>query len=384
MKRLVLYFTLLLFVSLNTNSQNPSADTDLRSRITSLMKDAESIGLTLAVVKNNEIVYYDSFGYNPDYNDPGRRKPIDKAGLFRIASVSKTFVATAIFQLVEKGLIDLDRDINDYLDYSIRNPQFPDIPITVRMLLGHRSSITDAKYGTYRNKLDVFFSPNNVDYKAMFLGNKPGTKYNYSNYGYNILGAVIEKASGTRFDDYIDDNIIKPLGLTASYNVSKLDSTKFVWAMNYNESKKAFSKSVNMYNPFTAEMKNYELGKSTAYFSPAGGIKISVLDLAKYMMMHMNYGTYKNVRILSRKSEEMMQIPSTRGSYTALGFYHSRSSGIEGVDLIGHSGGAFGVYSEMFFNLEKKFGFVIICNGCNSGHALGTQVMKELYNVFIK
>lgn len=384
MKRIFFLSTLFLFVTISANSQSVGVDTDLRSKIASLMKDAESIGLTLAVVKNNEIVYYDSYGYNPDYNNPNKRKPIDKTDLFRIASVSKTFVATAIFQLVEKGLIDLDRDINDYLGYSIRNPQFPDIPITVRMLLGHRSSITDAKYGTYRNRLDVFYSSNNEDYKAMFIGNKPGSKYNYTNYGYNILGAVVEKVSGTKFDDYIDENIIKPLGLVGSYNVLKLDSSKFVWAMNYNENRKTFTKSSDMYNPYTIEMKNYELGKSTALFAPAGGVKISVLDLAKYMMMHMNYGTLGNVQILSRRSEEMMQNPSTKGSYTALGFYHSRSSGIEGVDLIGHNGTAYGVYSEMFFNPEKKFGFVIICNGCNSGHALGTQVMRELYNVFIK
>lgn len=388
MKRILLLSTLFLFVTLCANSQNAVADstvtdTDLHSRITSLMKKAESIGLSVAVVKNNEIVYYNSFGYNPDYNNPDARKPIGRNDLFRIASVSKTFVTTAIFQLIEKGKIKLDGDVNDYLKYKIRNPKYPDTPITVRMLLRHRSSITDAKYSTYRDKLDVFFSPDNEDYKAMFIDSKPGTKYEYTNYGYNLLGAIIENVSGKKFDEYIDENILKPLGINGSYNVSKLDRKKFVWAMNYSESRKAFTKSAPMFNPFTEEMKNYQLGKSTALFAPAAGMKISVPDLAKYMMMHMNYGTYNGVQILSKETEQLMQTRASANTVFGIGFYHSRF-GIKDLDLVGHNGSSYGVHSEMFFDPEKKVGFVVVCNGCNSGHKLNEEVIRVLYNAFIK
>ncbi|MBQ8484725.1 MAG: beta-lactamase family protein [Bacteroidaceae bacterium] len=388
MKRILLFFTLFLFVVLSANSQNSvadstSTDTDLHSRITSLMKDAESIGLSVAVVKNNQVVYYNSFGYNPDYNDPEKRKPIEKTDIFRIASVSKTFVATAILQLREKGKIDLDADINKYLKFRVRNPKFPDTPITVRMLIRHRSSITDAKYSTYSNKLDVFFSPDSEDYKAVFLDDRPGTKYEYSNYGYNLLGAIVENVSGKKFDEYIDENIMKPLGINGSYNVSKLDSTKFVRAMSYNERRKTFIKNPTMYNPYTEEMKNYQLGKSTGLFSPAGGVKMSVLDLTKYMMMHMNYGTYNGVQILTKESELLMQTQPNKNTKFGVGFYHS-AFGMQGVDFVGHNGTAYGVHSEMFFNPEKKFGFVVICNGCNSGHKLNEEVIRVLYNAFIK
>lgn len=355
---------------------------NLENEISAIMKANEAIGVSVAVVKDNTICYHKSFGYNPDYNNLNRRRPITNNDIFRIASISKTFVATAIMQLVEKGKINLDDDINKYLDYKIRNPYYPQVPITVRMLLRHRSSITDYQYGQYRNSLLMLKQGGVQDTKSFFLNNKPGVKYKYSNYGYSLLGAIIESVSKMRFDTYIDKNILLPLGINGSYNVSKIDSTRFVWAYQYDKKKKKYTKSPQMYKPFTKEMKEYVLGESTALFSPAGGMKLSVPDLAKYMIMHMNYGTYDGVEILTKESEQELWRVGPHTKY-GMGFMHS-SLDIKGADMIGHQGGAYGIHSMMFFNPKGKYGFIVICNGCNSGQALNKQIIKKLYNYYVQ
>ena len=172
----------------------------VEDRILGYMRDFNCVGLSVVVVKDNTIVYDNTFGYNPNYEDPTERKPIRKGDIYWIASVSKTFVATAIMQLIEKKKLSLDDDVNNYLSFKVRNPQYPNTPITIRMLLSHRSSLNDHQYEYSFNRINPQTNP---DYRSLYNNYKPGTDYFYCNLGYNILGAVIENASGLRFDDYI-------------------------------------------------------------------------------------------------------------------------------------------------------------------------------------
>lgn len=353
---------------------------DLRREIQASMDKNGAVGVSVAVVRGDSLCFVESFGVNPDYIHPEAADTIASDGIFRIASVSKTFVATAIMQLVENGLIDLDGDINNYLGYEVRNPRFSDSPITVRMLLGHRSSMTDYQYKKNRNSLSMFYEEN-PDLPSFFLESKPGKKYNYSNYGYNLLGAIVEKVSGKRFDVYVDEMILKPLGLEGSFNVESVDAGRLVRAYRYNKTRDRFEKSPEMFKSVTKELDGYVLGKSTALFAPCGGLKLSAKDLAKYMMMHMNGGSLNGVRVLSEESEKQMQT-TFPGSKYGLGFHHA-SFGMKDKDFIGHQGGADGVYSSMFFNSEEKCGFVIICNGCKTGHDFDTEMLKILYRHFI-
>jgi len=381
MKRPISVFLVLFVISIfPCRGQNDIED--LQNRISEIMQANEVIGVSLLVVKDNQLCYYKSFGYKPDYHIPEKRDSIKTDDVFRIASISKTFVATAIMQLMEKGLIDLDDDINQYLNFKVRNPYFPGIPITVRMLLNHHSSIADNQYGKYKNSLAMFMNDSLHVLKSVYENYKPGAKYKYFNYGYSLLGAIIENVTQERFDEYVENHILKPMGVYGGYNVTKIDSAKFVWARVYNKKTKKYTNSPQMYDPFIKEMKSYALGESTALFSPAGGMKLSVQDLAKYMLMHMNYGTYHGVRILSRESEEQLWKVSPRTKY-GLGFMHANFN-LKGVDMIGHQGGAYGIHSSMFFNPDEKYGFIVICNGCNSGHYLDTQILRELYHFFIR
>lgn len=354
----------------------------LETEIQEIMEYYHAVGVSTVVVKNNKIIYNRAFGYNPDYNDTTRRDPIPSQGLFVIASISKSFIATAIMQLVEKNLLNLDDDVNNFLNFRVRNPKYPETPITIRMLLNQRSSINDKHYGIFNH-----INPEKGEkWKECYNDYRPGTKYRYCNFNYNLLGAIIENATKMSFFDYIDDNIMNPLRLNASYNLTKVDSTMLVRSYRYDKEDKRFKKDSYIYNPqyYREKLKNYKLGSSTAYFSPSGGVKISAIDLAKYMLMFMNYGKYKGGRILSKESVLEMWRPQGE-DLSQYGLSFSRWSKIvDGEIFIGITGGAHGVHSAMYFNPEKKYGFVVICNGCTSDIKMKNSVVKVLYKHLIK
>lgn len=380
MKRLLCYYLLvvcMLHYSFHCNAIG------MNEEIVNIMSKYHSIGLSLAVVKNNRICYSSSFGYNPNYNDTTKRDPIPENGVYVIQSISKTFVSTAIMQLVEKKKIKLDDDINKYLDFVVRNPKYPDIPITVKMLLAHYSSLNDSQYGWHLRQINP---ATNDRYKECYNDYPPGAEFMYCNLSYSLLGGIIENVTGKRFYDYIDENITEPLGLNASYDLTKIDSSLIVKAYIYNQKRQKYVMDNSIYNYqfFRDAKKNYKLGYSAACFSPTGGMKISAIDLAKYMMMHMNYGTYKGVKILSKESElEMWKQIGTHKDRFGLAF--SRYGGmVDDYEPIGMTGGSHGIHSGMFFNPEKKYGFVILCNGCTSKSGVGYDMSRELVRVLYK
>ena len=338
------------------------------------------------VVKNNNIVYKNIFGYNPDYNDTTVRKPIPENGVYVIASISKTFVSTAIMQLVEKKKIKLEDDVNNYLSFNVRNPRYPKVPITIRMLLCHRSSLNDSQYDWTLRQINP---KTGKRWKECYNDYPPGEDYKYCNLGYSLLGAIIENVTGVRFYDYVEKHITKPLGLYANYNLTKIDSNLLVKALLYDEEKKIFKKDNSIYNYsfFKDKMQNYKLGYSVANFSPTGGLKISATDLAKYMIMHMNDGKYHGKRIISKRSELEMRKPQMGNPDYGLAFSYYRGR-IKGVTLNGMVGCAHGVHSSMLFNPKEKYGFIVICNGCTSGGSdgqrLNTEIIQKLYKYIIE
>lgn len=377
-KGLGCFFLLLLFII-----SCKAKDVDrLEEEIYNIMTKYHAVGASVAVVKDNEIIYNRAFGYNPDYNDTTLRKPIPTNGVYVIASISKSFIATAIMQLVEKKLLSIDDDVNNYLDFNVRNPQHPDTPITVRMLLNHRSSINDKYYGWNLNQINP---KKGKKWKECYNGYQPGAKFLYCNLNYNLLGAIIEKASDQRFFDFIDENIITPLGLYASYNLTKIDSARLVKAYKYDSKHKRFKPDPSIYNYhyFKSKLENYKLGETTACFSPSGGMKISATDLAKYMMMHINYGEFRGKRILSKKSEQEMWSRQGVDTTYALGFFRDRKI-LHGESVVGVRGSAHGVHSIMLFNPEKKFGIVVLCNGCTADRKMKEGIAWSLYKHLIK
>lgn len=351
-------------------------DSDLQT----VMKSYDAIGISVVVVKDNQICYKNTIGYNPDYNDTTRRVLISDNAVYWWASVSKTFISTAVMQLVERKKVSLNDDVNKYLDFNVRNPRFPLTPITIQMLLCHRSSLNDNKYSW---GFDMLMPDKNKDWKNNYNQYEPGKGYDYCNLNYNLLAAIIEKATNTRFDDYIGKNITEPLSIYGSFNKLRLDSSLFVKTYSYNQEKKIYEKYHFRRHYDSESLGEYVLGNSTPTFSPAGGMRTTVEGLARWMMVHMNYGTYKNRQILSKESELLMWEPKGPESRYGFAFSHYDKV-VKGENFVGMTGGSCGIHSAMFFNPEKKFGFVVICNGCTSKSANGAEMNYKIVRVLYK
>lgn len=350
------------------------------SGINALMQQQKVVGLSVAVVKNNRIIYTHSFGMkNLESNTP-----LTDDCIFRIASISKSFSATSIMQLVEKKKLSLDDDMSKLVGFTIRNPAFPETVITLRHVLSHRSSINDSQgYFT----LDAINPDKNPDWAKCYNNYEPGTGYMYCNLNYNMVGTIIEKTSGERFDQYVKHHVLDPLQLYGGYNVNLLDSSRFASIYEYNVDSSRFYASPGAYAPRSEEIAGYVMNYSTPIFSPTGGMKISATDLAQYMLMHMKKGRHRGKRIMSKQSAMLMQTPVPGKENYGLAI-STTDKLIAGKTLKGHTGSAYGLYSAMFFHPKEKFGIVVISNGCHPGYTDGfntviRQTVEVLYNSLV-
>ncbi len=368
--KLWLLITIAFVCSNSLSAQHDKAE----KAIDSIMQRFQAVGVSVAVVKNNKLVYNQSFGYS----NLQHKTPLTNENIFRIASISKSFTATGIMQLVQAGKISLQQDISELLGFTIRNPKFPDKVITLKMLLAHRSSLND-KQGYF--VLDILQPDKNADWAKSFNDYEPGSTYQYCNLNFNLAGTIIERASGVRFDNYIVQNIFKPLNLYGGYCNDSLDSKRFATLYEYNKDSNSFTAAENAYHPRREDLAKYVMGYSTPVFSPTGGVKISAHDLAQYMMMHMNKGKLKNKKIISKKSAAVMQTAYATDNDYGLALEVDNDKIISGVKLTGHTGSAYGLYSAMFFNPKEKYGFVVITNGCKPEDIGGMNgLLKETIN----
>jgi CubicO group peptidase (beta-lactamase class C family) len=199
---------------------------------------------------------------------------------------------------------------------------------------------------------------------------------------------VIEKFSGERFDVYVKRHILNPLTLYGGYCVDSLDNSRFATLYAFDSASRQFIPSPSAYAPRRDEIKNYVMGYTTPIFSPTGGMKISATDLAKYMTMHMNGGTYNGVKIISKKSSAIMQTPLSEEEGYGLAITNINDL-ISGKIMTGHTGSAYGLYSAMFFHPKEKFGIVVITNGSNTTYTnyipdVSRELINSLYTNFIK
>lgn len=350
--------------------------------IQQLMKDKPVVGLSVAVVKNNKLIYTKAFGLkNIEQNIP-----LQTTDMFRIASISKSFSATSVMQLVEQKKISLDDDVSKLIGFKVRNPKYPETVITLRMLISHTSSLNDSEgYFTF----DAINPDKNPNWQKCYNSYEPGKGYQYCNLNFNIAGAIIERTSGERFDQYVIRYILKPLGLYGGYNVNELDQSRLASIYEYRGDSAKFVAQPGAYNARAQEIVNYTLGYSTPVFSPTGGMKISAPDLARYMMMHMNYGKAKGKkRIISKKSAQIMQTPLSAEQNYGLALWRTNYL-IPGETMTGHTGSAYGLYSAMFFEPSKKFGIVVISNGAHPAEDNGYDIVIKravniLYDAFLK
>lgn len=360
----------LVTLSLHSVAQPSRAE----DSIATIMQQHEVMGLAVAVVKKGKLVYTHSFGLkNKELN-----QPLQEENLFRIASISKSFSATAIMQLAEAKKLSLDDDVSNLVGFTVRHPKFPNTIITLRMILSHRSAINDSQgYFT----LDAINPAKNTNWQKCYSEYEPGTGYRYCNLNYNMAGTIIEKISGERFDKYIQKHILEPLGLYGGYWVDGLDSTRFASIYEYDDSLKTLVAQPMAYAPRRQEIGSYVMGYSTPIFSPTGGMKISAPDLARYMIMHMKMGKANGKRIIKKKSAITMQTSLSEKEGYGLAIATTDKL-IAGKTLKGHTGSAYGLYSAMYFDPNEKWGIVVITNGCRPGYTEGyNTVIRKTVNI---
>lgn len=400
----LLLFTLLFSYFLNAQT--------LSSELDNISSANDMMGGSLVIFCKDGIIENLSFG-NADVVSG---TPITTDTKYRIASISKTITAIAIMQLVEQNLLGLDDNIGDVLGYEVLNPNYPNLPITVRMLLSHTSSIIDGTtYNSFLNatvnqdpipNLSEILTPNGTYYTAsQFTTTLPGNYFNYSNINYVILGTIVEKVSHLRFDQYCFQNLSNPLGLDASFNVNDLQDINQV-AVLYRKPGGVWTPQIDNYQgvqPKFTNLDNYVPGTNGGRFGPQGGFRSSAQDIAKIFLALVNDGTYQNQNILTPASCGLMfskqwTFNGNNGN-NYFGLFRSWGLGIHrltyttgndialpaSTSMIGHTGLAYGLVSDAYFDQDRNIGFVFITNGVGTGFQSNSQssfytVEQDIFN----
>ncbi len=301
----------------------------------------------------------------------GRKATMDDP--VRVASISKLVGALAVMRLVDQKKIDLDRDVSDYLGWRVRNPAFPDAPITMRQLLTHRTGIRDSV--DYILPLDGRLEPVLADPEAWDAKHAPGAYFSYANLNSPLIAAVLESATGKRFDQIVAEQILKPLKLNACFN----------WSAGCTPERRLQAVTLLRTNgdlavdaPRTApdpcpiakasdgscDLSTYPLAKHGSSFSPQGGLRISPRDLAKIGQMMLNGGR----PLLSRKAfAEMTKVQwqfngnngdDDKGYFTAYGLGVHIHKDSKGKTWMGHVGEAYAFRGGFWLDMKGKRGFM--------------------------
>ncbi|MHA2174438.1 MAG: serine hydrolase domain-containing protein [Candidatus Hodarchaeales archaeon] len=341
------------------------------------------------------VVYKDNIIWSKGYGEQSNENVA-----FMIGSITKTITATALLQLYERGLFELDEDVSNYLPFSLRNPNYPNMPITFRSLLLHQSSLLrggkiyqtyvfndlDQKEGITNESLpsfpawidDVIFSSESQNTTEVWGTWAPGekqvdphgrTRLAYSNLGYDLLGYLVERLSNQTIEEYFKSNIFNPLNMTNTYYTYQSypsDEVAFPYEWIPDEE--------NVEDYPTDEDENYNLPIFNLDELGAGALRSTRLDLAHYLIAHMNNGMYQDNQILTEESINLMhnesqahygiQLHDTYG----FGWMNEKIINVEmdGKDLThflqGHGGRVFGFNSLMFFNQDAEIGVILFIN----------------------
>jgi CubicO group peptidase (beta-lactamase class C family) len=362
----------------------------MQQALDKIRNDYNLMGLSVVTVCDGRI----NGSYHAGLRDFDRDLPVNDSSMFRIASISKLVMTTAMMKLYDKKLFRLDDDISNYLGFKLRNPNYPDNPITIRMLLSHTSSINEGNgydgflSATYNNVSDPpgfaqLLVPGGKYYTDdMWRKEPPGTYFSYCNANFGLAGTIIERISGMRFDRYMEETLFVPLGITGAYTVEGLTDINNLGAIYRNENGQWVPQTDDLKGRLTSprDFSGYKAGINAAIFSPQGGLRISAAELARVMILHIDKGKYNGKRIISGRSIRLMQTPQwtyngSNGetddgrkvswglSIAVLGSTPSSDLIPQGVVLYGHGGDAYGLISKFYYDRKSRSGLIIMTNG---------------------
>ncbi len=315
-------------------------------------------GAVVVVVKDGQVLTQRGFGYS----DVEKRAPVDpEKTLFRPGSVSKLFTWTAVMQQVQEGKLDLDADVNTYLDFKI--PAYEGKPITLRNIMTHTPGFEEALRGLISDEQKTSESLGAV--LKRWTPNRiyaPGTTPAYSNYATGLAGYIVERVSGIPFDDYIEQRIFAPLGMTQSTFRQPLPTALAPFMS------KSYRSSAGPAFPF-------EIVEP----SPAGSLSASGADMAKFMNAHLANGgpllSPETAKVMHTSFLDMIP-PLNR---MALGFYEQNQNGYQ---IIAHNGGTQRFFSYLWLLIDQNVGVYISLNSAGKDGA-PSAIQTALINGFM-
>jgi len=324
------------------------------------LQRADIAGAVVAVVKDSRVLFARGYGYA----DVAAKRPVSSDDtLFRVASVSKLFTWTAVMQLVEQGKLDLDRDVNQYLDFQI--PATYPQPITLRHLMTHTSGLQMA-FPDHARWPGTSLWPLR-EYLLKYLPPRifpPGDTPAYSNYGAALAGYIVQRVSGQPFEEYVAEHIFKPLGMPHSTFAQPLPAAL---------------------KPLMSQGYGLASGPAGQFYlspgSPSGGLSTTAADMARFMLAHLQDGNLEEARILKPETAQMMHSrqfglhPSMNGM--ALGFVEGRYNDYR---LIGHSGGLRSFSSQLYLVPSLHLGFFISQNSSGRGGPLHNLIWPTFFD----
>jgi len=319
-------------------------------------------GGVVSVVKDGKVLFAKGYGYaNLDKRLP---VTVDHTS-FRIGSTSKLFTWTAVMQLVEQGKLDLDTDVNKYLDFKI--PAYDGKPITLRNIMTHTPGFED----TAKDLITTDGKPVNLEqYLKSHLPKRifaPGKVVAYSNYGCGLAGYIVQRVSGQDFDDYVDQHIFTPLDMkNSTFRQPLPQALAPLMAESYETASDGKEQAFEIISP-----------------APAGAVTATALDMAHFMIAQLQNGLYDNSRILQQATavamhkQQRTEAPGLNGF--ALGFYHEDS---HGQRIIGHAGDLDFFHTDLHLLLDANVGIFMSFN--SAGNEGGAHVIRTaLFEAFL-
>jgi CubicO group peptidase (beta-lactamase class C family) len=334
----------------------------LDGRISYALKAGDIAGAVIVVVKDGKVLVEKGYGYA----DVAARRPMDpELSMIRPGSTSKLFTWTAVMQLVQQGRIDIDRDVNDYLDFKVPEPYGK--PVTMRDLMNHRGGFEEGL------KDVLSYDPAHAQTTEAYLKNHPramlfapGSVPAYSNYGVALAGYIVQRVSGEPFDTYIARHVFEPLGMSHSTTAQPLpDRFKALAAKGYRTA--------------SGEPSPYEF----VITAPAGSSAVTAADMGRFMLAHLQQGQLDGHAVLDPATTALMHTPTQPApagfSTMAHGFFSATQNGHA---LLGHGGDTIVFHTELNLLPQDNVGIFFSFN--SRGREDATYgARRELFDGFM-
>ena len=316
------------------------------------LDNGDIAGAVVVVVKDGQVLLQKGYGYS----DIEKRAPVDPAGtLFRPGSVSKLFTWTAVMQLVEQGKLDLDADVNRYIDFKI--PARDGKPMTLRQIMTHTTGLEEQIRGLITSRKEAII-PLEAALKRWVPEriHVPGATPAYSNYATALAGYIVQRVSGEPFDVYIQRHIFQPLGMAHSSFSQPLQPALLA------RMSKAYTKASD------GKAKDYEF----ISLAPAGSLASTGADMGRFMIAHLQDGAYGDARILQAATAEKMHTTGQTSvgplNRMMLGFYETS---VNGHRAIAHGGDTMYFHSDLELFLDDGIGIFVSMNSSGRDGATG-------------